>query len=166
MSVSSGFDLDLTYVTEKLIAMGFPSSKLEGIYRNPMEEVQRFLKTYHDGHYRVYNLCSERSYDPEKFEGNVVRFPFDDHNCPSLRMMVKFCEDVHQFLTAERHNVAVVHCKAGKGRTGLMLCAYMVYSGFKPTAADALQFFSEMRTADGKVRRQASARRLLKSDFG
>lgn len=33
------FDLDLTYVTPKLIAMGYPSSGVEGQYRNSESEV-------------------------------------------------------------------------------------------------------------------------------
>lgn len=170
--VSTGFNLDLTYVTERLIAMGFPSSNLEGIYRNPMEEVQSFVKTYHDGCYRVYNLCFERSYDKSKFDGEtstttmtkvviayvvritgrVVRFPIEDHSCPSLRMIHDFCKDVDSFLNEDRHNVAIVHCKTGKGLTGLMLAAYMMYSNFRKTAAEALLYFNERRTLDGKVR--------------
>lgn len=35
-----GFDLDLTYVTDNLIAMGYPSSGTEAWYRNPLPEVQ------------------------------------------------------------------------------------------------------------------------------
>lgn len=39
-----GFDLDLSYITPRLIAMGFPSLGSEGLYRNPMKEVKSFFK--------------------------------------------------------------------------------------------------------------------------
>ncbi|KAL0788193.1 hypothetical protein Bca101_004439 [Brassica carinata] len=42
-----GFDLDLTYITQNIIAMGFPAGL---------------------GKYKVYNLCSERLYDVSLFE--------------------------------------------------------------------------------------------------
>lgn len=47
--------------------MGFPSENIEGIYRNPMKEVQNFLEEFHKDHYMVYNLCSEKEYDISKF---------------------------------------------------------------------------------------------------
>lgn len=75
-----GFDLDLTYVTPRIIAMGYPSTGVEAIYRNPMPEVQRFFQTRHTGHFKVYNLCSERMYDITAYFPLVERYPFNDHN--------------------------------------------------------------------------------------
>merc|ERR1719491_796832 len=64
-----GFDLDLSYISRRIIAMGFPSqSALETQFRNPMSEVQRLLDTQHKGHYKVYNLCIERTYNQKCFE--------------------------------------------------------------------------------------------------
>merc|ERR1711976_707295 len=79
-----GFDLDLAYINSAIIAMGFPSEGREALYRNSYDEVLRFFKCYHDRHYKVYNLCSERGYSDQHFNGNFERFPFDDHNPPPI----------------------------------------------------------------------------------
>ena len=148
--VAGDFDLDLSYITPKIIAMGFPSVGREGLYRNPMPEVQRFFEQYHGGHYRIYNLCSERAYDPADFLGRVARYPFDDHNPCPLHVIAAFCEDVDAWLTAHPENVVAIHCKAGKGRTGLVISTYLMHCGFKASAEQALKFFGVKRTANAK----------------
>jgi phosphatidylinositol-3,4,5-trisphosphate 3-phosphatase and dual-specificity protein phosphatase PTEN len=127
------YDLDLTYITPRIIAMGaprnfrvspfgrvspcclgFPSSGTEGIYRNPLPEVQRFFAEFHPGKFMIFNLCSEREYAAEEFGGRVQRFPFDDHNPCPLEMIADFCKAVDDWLSADKDNVVAVHCKAGK----------------------------------------------------
>ena len=64
-----GFDLDLSYITRRIIAMGFPTEGgMEQQYRNAMTNVKRFFAEMHAGHYKVYNLCIERVYSQPAFE--------------------------------------------------------------------------------------------------
>jgi len=56
-------DLDLTYITKRVIALGFPAQGGEGLFRNRAEEVSRFFDLRHPNHYRIYNLCVERDHD-------------------------------------------------------------------------------------------------------
>ncbi|KAG0457726.1 hypothetical protein HPP92_022883 [Vanilla planifolia] len=141
-----GFDLDLTYITENIIAMGFPAGDMssgffgyvEGFYRNHMEEVIRFFETHHKGKYKVYNLCSERLYDATLLESKVACFPFDDHNCPPIQLITLFCQSAYNWLKEDIENVVVVHCKAGMARTGLMISSLLLYLKFFPTAEESI----------------------------
>lgn len=146
----NGFDLDLSYVTDRIIAMGFPSESMEATYRNPMKEVLRFLDTYHKDHYKVYNLCSERGYDSQKFYNRVGTFPFDDHNAPPFELILQFCQNVQEWLDEHKEHIAVIHCKAGKGRTGLMICAWLLFSRTWRTPDESLNFYAAMRTFNKK----------------
>uniref|UniRef100_T1J3Y5 Phosphatidylinositol-3,4,5-trisphosphate 3-phosphatase n=1 Tax=Strigamia maritima TaxID=126957 RepID=T1J3Y5_STRMM len=141
-----GFDLDLTYVTDRVIAMSFPSAGKMSCYRNPIKEVARFFNTKHPDHYKVYNLCSERTYDDQYFHGRVERYLVDDHNVPLLEDMVRFARSVRTWLDSHPLNVIAVHCKGGKGRTGTMICIWLVESGLFESAGDSLDYFGFRRT--------------------
>lgn len=153
-----GFDLDMTYITENIIAMGFPAGDMssgffgyvEGFYRNHMEEVIRFFESHHKGKYKVYNLCSERLYDASLLEGKVASFPFDDHNCPPLQLVVAFCQSAYSWLKEDIENVVVVHCKAGMARTGLMITSLLLYLKFFPTAEESMDYYNQKRCLDAK----------------
>lgn len=145
-----GFDLDLSYITPRIIAMGFPSQDKEGIYRNPYPEVYRFMETRHGDHYKIINLCSERSYDPSIFHRRTARVAFDDHNPPQITQIVELCKIVDEWLNESADNIVAIHCKAGKGRTGTMIAAYLLWSKAFKVPQEALDFFGEKRTKDGK----------------
>ncbi|XP_042301411.1 phosphatidylinositol 3,4,5-trisphosphate 3-phosphatase TPTE2-like isoform X2 [Sceloporus undulatus] len=144
--IKDGFDLDLTYVTARVIAMSFPSSGQQAFYRNPIKEVAKFLDTKHEGHYKVYNLCSERGYDPKFFHYRVERIFIDDHNVPTLKEMLKFTASVRKWMQEDENNVIAIHCKGGKGRTGTMVCIWLIDSSQCKSAKESLEYFGERRT--------------------
>ena len=95
-----GFDLDLSYITKQIIAMGLPSTSIEGFFRNSLEDVQKFLNTRHPTHYKVYNLCEEKPY-PDNLFFKQGYFPFKDHEAPPLNIIRPFCEDAAKFLNSD-----------------------------------------------------------------
>jgi len=157
-----GYNLDLSYITDQLIAMGFPSEKVEGLYRNPMKMVQKFFEQRHKDHYKIYNLCAERDYDHSKFHNRVAHYPFEDHNAPPLELIVRCCNDIDEWLKAHPQNVAGIHCKAGKGRTGLIICCYLLHSKQYKTTDEVLEFYGRQRTKDGKGVTIASQQRYIR----
>lgn len=90
-----GINLDLTYITESIIAMGFPSTSTESFWRNPRDLVKKFLMAKHRKHYRIYNLCIEqdRQYNEKEFN-SVKCCGFYDHHAPDFDLLLEFCADV------------------------------------------------------------------------
>lgn len=55
--------------------------------------------------------------------------------------MSEFCNSAKAWLDADEKNVVSLHCKAGKGRAGIMTCCLLVRLGFKPNALEAMTYY-------------------------
>jgi cell division cycle 14 len=68
---------------------------------------------------------------------------FDDGTCPALTVVRKFITLAHEMITVQKRGIAV-HCKAGLGRTGCLIGAYLIYRyGF--TANEIIAYMRFMR---------------------
>ena len=146
------FDLDMAYITERVIGMGFPAKGAETLYRNSLEDLKLFLDRFHE-EYKVYNLCVEkgRIYKKDIWgEKKVGLFPFNDHAPCPIKLILDFCVDICLYLAANPKGVAAIHCKAGKGRTGVMIVSYLIFSGLCQTTEEALSHYASQRTLNNK----------------
>jgi len=160
---NSQYDLDLAYITNRVIAMGFPSINFyETFYRNSLTDIINFFNTVHKNKMiKIYNLCleKERIYNKNIFYTNnnnnnnnfkVSLFPSLDHNPCSVKLILEFCIDIILFLTNNIESIAAVHCKAGKGRTGVMICSYLIFSNLCENSEQAIKYYGKMRTLNEK----------------
>lgn len=85
-------------------------------------------------------------YSPSYFESLGIQhldMIFDDGTCPPLSTVRKFIRLAHETITVKKKGIAV-HCKAGLGRTGCLIGAYLIYRhGF--TANEVISFMRFMR---------------------
>ena len=159
------FDLDMSYITDRVIAMGFPSIGCETVYRNSLTDVIEFFHTYHNDRVKVYNLCLEkdRIYSKSLFsKSSVGLFPATDHNPCPIKLILEFCIDICLFLLKNPKSVAAVHCKAGKGRTGVMICSYLVFSHLCESSEKAFRYYARIRTKDNTGVTIPSQKRYIK----
>jgi len=140
------YDLDLTYITDSIIAMAIPGEGVETTWRNNINEVASMLSHYHAGSFMIYNL-SEKQYDYSKFNDMCLEFPFPDHHPPPLDVLFKVILSMENWLAASPDHVAVVHCKGGKGRTGTVVACYLTFSGLFSDPEEALEYFAAKRSA-------------------
>ncbi|XP_031730863.1 tensin-1 isoform X4 [Anarrhichthys ocellatus] len=149
-ALEESYELDLIYITERIISVSFPSSVEEQSYAANLREVASMLRSKHGHNYLLFNL-SEKRYDISELNPKVLDFGWPDHHAPALDKICSICKAMDTWLSADSHNVVVIHNKGNRGRTGVVVAAYMHYSNISASADQALDRFAMKRFYEDKV---------------
>lgn len=142
--------LDLCYVTPQLIATSGPSATYpQRAYRNPLDQLVKFLDYKHGAHWAIWEFRAEGTgYPDSEVYGRIRHYPWPDHHPPPFRLVPMIVAGMRNWLSEGEERVVVVHCKAGKGRSGTMACSYLIAEcGWEP--GEALARFTERRMRPG-----------------
>ncbi|KAK9347820.1 protein-tyrosine phosphatase-like protein [Lipomyces starkeyi] len=142
--------LDLAYLDKNIIVCSMPTNEFPKVmYRNSLSDLRKLLNLRHGNHWHVWEFRAEGAgYEDSELYKRGNHFPFPDHNPPPFAMIPIIVSSLHKYLSQNPENVAVLHCKAGKGRSGTIFCAYLI-SHHRWTAQIALAHFTSKRMRAG-----------------
>lgn len=120
-----------------------------------------FLDRKHGEDWAVFEFRAEGTgYPDDKVYGRVHHFPWPDHHPPPFAMVPNVMAAMRNWIQGRGEagevkgasnggkRVAVVHCKAGKGRSGTVSCSYLISEeGWK--REEALERFTVRRMRAG-----------------
>ncbi|KAG8417573.1 Telomerase protein component 1 [Metarhizium acridum] len=154
--------LDLCYVTDSIIVTSGPSQTWpQRAYRNPLDKLKAWLTAKHGDDWAIWEFRAEGTgYPDEAVFGRVCHYPWPDHHPPPFRLVPPIMASMRNWLhggalhggpsSSENHGkrVVVIHCKAGKGRSGTISCSYLI-SEEGWAAQKALDHFTKRRMKEG-----------------
>jgi protein-tyrosine phosphatase len=127
-----------------------------------VDQLVGFLDRKHGKDWAIFEFRAEGTgYPDDEVYGRVHHFPWPDHHPPPFEIVPNIMAAMRNWIqrldesdvpaVGDRRRIAVVHCKAGKGRSGTVTCSYLIsQEGWK--MEEALQRFTirRMRTGFGQ----------------
>ncbi|KAF5928468.1 hypothetical protein HPG69_015074 [Diceros bicornis minor] len=156
------WDLDLTYVTERILAAAFPARPDEQRHRGHLRELAHVLQSKHRDKYLLFNL-SEKRHDLTRLNPKVQDFGWPELHAPPLDKLCSICKAMETWLSVDPQHVVVLYCKGSKGKLGVIVSAYMHYSKISAGADQALATLTMRKFCEDKVAAelQPSQRRYI-----
>ncbi|KAG4306023.1 hypothetical protein PORY_000011 [Pneumocystis oryctolagi] len=140
---------DLNWITPHFIAFASPVQPGYGSHGNQKSVITptftSVLEYFSSHRVGLVIRLNKPLYDKKQFENLGVEHVdmfFEDGTCPDLEVVRKFCGLAEEMF--EKDLVVAVHCKAGLGRTGCLIGAYLIYK-YSFTANEVIAYMRMMR---------------------
>ena len=141
-------ELDISYITSRILVMSYPAEGIQGAVKNNIEDVKAFLDSRHPKRYAVYNLTLS-PYRHYKFDNRVSDCGWPGKKSPSLMNLLIICKNMYQWLKMHSSNVAVIHCSDGKAQSALIVAAFFAFCHMYQNLGPSLHLFTVKRTGPG-----------------
>nr|XP_033772683.1 putative tyrosine-protein phosphatase auxilin isoform X2 [Geotrypetes seraphini] len=141
-------ELDISYITSRIIVMSYPAEGVELGFRNHIEDVRSFLDSRHLDHYTVFNL-SQKSYRSAKFHNRVSECSWPVRQAPSLHNLYAVCKNMYNWLQQNPKNVCVIHCMDGRAASAVLVSAMFCFCHLFSNPVPAIQLLNSKRPGIG-----------------
>lgn len=74
---------------------------------------------------------------------NIYWIPIKNFTAPSIKQIQQFIDIVEKSI--EKKVPVIVHCSSGRGRTGTMIAAWLIYKNYFENVSDAIEFIRLQR---------------------
>lgn len=148
-------DLDISYITSRVLVMPCPSEGLEAAYKtNNIDDVRVFFESRHQlSKISVYNLGTRntaRLPPPVRtVECSFIYYPHPP-KAPHLQGLYAMAEDMYGFLNSDPKAIVVVQSgDQGKAAAATLVAGLFMYASLVREPEDAMQMFAVKRTPPG-----------------
>jgi hypothetical protein len=105
----------------------------------------KWLDDKHGEDWAIWEFRAEGTgYPDSEVYNRIYHYPFPDHHPPPFALIPNIMASMRNWLKEKDGRVVVVHCKAGKGRSGTASCSYLISEEGWPVEK-ALKRFTERR---------------------
>lgn len=148
-----GIPLDMSYITDTILVCSCPTTSFKSsFFHNTLSDLVHYLEIHHMDQWHIWNLRAELNdaYDVDDplLRHKVTYTPWIDHQSPTFSQLEETIDQICEYLDNSSNGIAVIHCKHGKGRSGLLTIGVLMKK-FKYGFDEANKLFTIKRMRPG-----------------
>ncbi|KAF3690455.1 Tensin-3 Tensin-like SH2 domain-containing protein 1 Tumor endothelial marker 6 [Channa argus] len=142
--------IDLTYITQRIITILCPPECSEQTYLQNLQELLVMLQSKHGHNHLLINL-SQKTDALSQSNSKVLDTGWAELLAPNLDQIFSVCTTMENWLQANQKHVLVLHCRGGKGRLGVLVASYIHFTNMSASADLSLDHFAMRRFYNDKL---------------